>query len=64
MVMSQLAGRPAGTNLVCNGFKDSEYMELVRCLQGPGAEGRRRACRRRQRVVPPLQSVDETCASF
>ncbi|KAL4430340.1 hypothetical protein ABPG77_002146 [Micractinium sp. CCAP 211/92] len=29
MVMSQLAGRPAGTNLVCNGYKDSEYMELV-----------------------------------
>lgn len=29
MVMSQLAGRPPGTNLVCNGYKDAEYMELV-----------------------------------
>lgn len=29
MVIAQLAGRPHGTNLVCNGYKDSEYMELV-----------------------------------
>ncbi|KAI3425248.1 hypothetical protein D9Q98_009016 [Chlorella vulgaris] len=29
MAMSQLAGRPPGTHLVCNGFKDAEYMELV-----------------------------------
>lgn len=40
MVMSQLAGRPAGTNLVCNGYKDSEYMELVsRAGARPGTSG-------------------------
>ena len=34
MVMSILAGCPPGVNLVCNGFKDEEYMELVlRCRQ-------------------------------
>ena len=29
MVMSVLAGRRPGINLVCNGYKDREYMELV-----------------------------------
>lgn len=29
MVMSQLAGRRHGIHLVCNGYKDAEYMELV-----------------------------------
>lgn len=41
MVMARLAGTGRrGVNLVCNGFKDAEYMELVsagrwalRCLR-------------------------------
>jgi arginine decarboxylase-like protein len=41
MVMSQLAGRRPGTHLVCNGFKDAEYMELV----GGAATASGPACR-------------------
>lgn len=45
MAMSQLAGRPPGTHLVCNGFKDAEYMELVggcsaQCCVCAGADAR------------------------
>lgn len=31
MVMSILAAHP-GANLICNGIKDAEYMELVRSI--------------------------------
>lgn len=39
LVMAQLAGAAAarpGINLVCNGYKDAEYMELVGAGDGVG----------------------------
>lgn len=39
MVMSVLAGQP-GCNLICNGYKDAEYMELVTGGSGGGVGGK------------------------
>ena len=31
MAIAMLSTQPPGSLLTCNGYKDTEYMELVRC---------------------------------
>jgi arginine decarboxylase-like protein len=34
MSLALLAGQPPGALLICNGYKDAEYMQLVRISRG------------------------------